>query len=84
MEILQEYLDRIGGRPEPGDDAKPRKGKRKQSSGGSVVETKAGPGRGRKKVKLPENDDNNNNEKGRKGKGVQKWEPPKGTWDEGQ
>ncbi|KAL9070561.1 MAG: hypothetical protein Q9157_005765 [Trypethelium eluteriae] len=77
-EALQEYLDSIGGRPQPGDDRKPKRGKRKQSTGTPAAETKSGNGRGRKKMKVENGDDGGLD---RKGKGAQKWEPPKGTWE---
>ncbi|KAL9094970.1 MAG: hypothetical protein Q9165_002920 [Trypethelium subeluteriae] len=78
-EAFQEYLDSIGGRPVPGDDIKPKKGKRKQSAGTPAAEAKSGSGRGRKKAKVENGTSSSSLD--RKGKGAQKWEPPKGTWE---
>ena len=78
-EVVEEYFDRLGGRPEPDEDGKPKKGKRKQSSTGSAVEAKGTSGRGRKKAKVENgaDDDDTNG----KAKSAPKWEPPKGTWE---
>ncbi|KAI9666038.1 MAG: hypothetical protein M1821_003973 [Bathelium mastoideum] len=78
-EALQDYFESIGGRPQPGDDPKSKKGKRKQSVAASPAETKTGSGRGRKKMKVENGDVED--DAGHKGKKESKWMPPKGTWE---
>ncbi|KAI9712743.1 MAG: hypothetical protein M1820_001365 [Bogoriella megaspora] len=79
QEALEQYYEKIGGKPEPGESAAPKKGKRKQSVESSAT-PKAKGGRGRKKQKV-ENGDEDEAPTGKAGK-AQKWEPPRGSWEQ--